>query len=174
MFSSHQKERYSDAWLCAIAALAGFATAKPLPDTDSIDWIISATNAKDLPMRPRVEVQLKCTQIQDIREGHLYFAFDVKDYNNLTVTSIIPRILVVLTVPEDLHDWHSHSMNEMKLRKCAYWVSLHGMTDTHNQSSITIAIPVTQTFTPDMLVKIMHQIQVSAASMKGPVHVTNE
>ena len=43
---SQQKECFSDAFLMAIAAVAGYSAARPYPDDDSIDWILMARAAK--------------------------------------------------------------------------------------------------------------------------------
>jgi hypothetical protein len=56
-----RKEQFSNAFLFAVAAVAGCSVAKPSVDNDSIDWTIS----NRLPRRPKLDVQLKCTADDD-------------------------------------------------------------------------------------------------------------
>ena len=56
------QERFGDAFLLAIASAAGCATAKPVPDDDGIDWTLSC---KHLQSKPRLDVQMKTTSLDD-------------------------------------------------------------------------------------------------------------
>ena len=58
--SNRQKEQFSDAFIRAVAAAAGYAVSKPSVDDDSIDWQIAATGGKGTTRSPRLELQLKC------------------------------------------------------------------------------------------------------------------
>jgi hypothetical protein len=156
---SQRKELFSNAYLRAVAAVAGFALAKPEVDDDSIDWIIAARGAGSLLRRPRVEVQLKCTA-QDLRqEEHLHFPLDIKNYNDLRETNLlVPRILIVVLVPEQLEDWLIQSETEMALRHCGYWVSLRGRAATSNRETVTVLVPRSQMLTPEALRGILERI----------------
>lgn len=143
----------------AVAARAGYGTAIPLPDDDSIDWVILGTGANGTPRRPRLEVQLKCTARSVLQPTDLHFPLELKNYNDLRITNIlVPRILLVMTIPDLLPDWLAQSEQEMALRHCLYWASLRGMPTTTNQSNVTIYIPRTQVFTPDELHQMMLRI----------------
>ena len=56
---SAQKEQFSHAYVRAVAAVAGFAVAKPEVDDDSVDLSIKS---KLHSVRPQVDVQLKCSE----------------------------------------------------------------------------------------------------------------
>jgi len=55
-----QKEQFSNAYLRAVVAAAGFQIYKPEPDIDKIDWGIASPGPKKTVRSPKVEIQLKC------------------------------------------------------------------------------------------------------------------
>ena len=156
---SQQKEKFSDAYLQAIAAVAGYGLAKPNPDSDSVDWIVSARGVGDTARRPRLEVQLKCTAQNIMRETHLHFPLEVKNYNDLRHPDpLTPCILVVVTVPDDINEWVTHSETELSMRRCGYWHSLRGEPDTANTDTVTVRLSRAQTLTPEALRAIMRRV----------------
>ncbi len=67
------------------------------------------------------------TNTQDIlKNNYLTFPLPIKNYNDLRVEAVIPRILIVLLMPEADALWMSQSEEELCLRRCAYWLSLEG------------------------------------------------
>jgi hypothetical protein len=78
--------------------------------------------------------------------------------NDLKINALVPRILVVVLVPEKITDWIKQTEDELCLRYCAYWVSLRGITDTENTTSVTIEIPRSNQFTPLSLQAIIERI----------------
>ena len=78
-----QKEKFSDAYIQAVVAVAGFGLAKPQPDDDSVDWIIVSKGAPGVDRRPRLEVQLNSTARNVVRKTHLHFPLDMKNYDEL-------------------------------------------------------------------------------------------
>ena len=155
---SQKKTKFSDAYLQAVAATAGYAVAVPGTDDDSVDWILLARAAKQTPRRPRVEVQLKCTARDILHEAELRFPLKLKNYNDLRDADVItPRILVVVTAPEAPEDWLTQTEEEMTIRHCAYWVSLRGMPETKNSNTVTIRLSRTNVFTPAALREIMRK-----------------
>jgi hypothetical protein len=161
---SQQKEKFSDAYLQAVAAVAGFGLAKPIPDDDSIDWIITARGVAGTMRRPRLEVQLKCSARDIVKETHLHFPLDLKNYNDLRYPDpLVPRILVVVTVPEGLNDWLKQTETELHMRHCGYWVTLQGEPDTTNRTTVTVMLPRTQLFTPETLRQMMQRVNRAEA-----------
>lgn len=156
---AQQKEKFSDAYLQAVAAVAGYGLAKPNPDTDSVDWVISARGIGDTLRRPRLEVQLKCTARNIVRETHLHFPLEIKNYDDLRHPApITPCILVVVIVPDTIEDWIVHSENELAMRHCGYWTSLCGEPEIFNNSTVTVHVPRNQMFTPQALQAMMRRI----------------
>jgi Domain of unknown function (DUF4365) len=70
----------------------------------------------------------------------------------------IPRILVVVLIPEKPADWLTQSEAELCIRECGYWFSLRGMPQTQNTSAVTINIPRTNQFTVATLQSMMEGI----------------
>ncbi|HVX13597.1 MAG TPA: DUF4365 domain-containing protein [Pirellulales bacterium] len=157
MTENDQKEELSRAYVQAVAATAGFAIYKPSIDDESIDMGISA-GSTGMERRPRVELQLKCTAAEAPAERKISFPLKLKNYDDLRIESSVPRILVVMLVPEKVSDWLTHSETELAVRRCAYWVSLLGMPESQNRSSVTVAIPRGNLFSVDGLRSIMSRI----------------
>lgn len=155
---SQRKEQFSAAFLQAVASIAGYTPAQPQVDDDSIDWMIAARGAV-LTRRPRLEVQMKCSSRNLLSDEKLPFPLSIKNYNDLRDANVlVPRILIVMTVPTDIKDWAIHSESEMVIRHCGYWASLRGMSATNNTDNVTIDLPRKQMFTPDALHDIMSRI----------------
>ena len=71
---------------------------------------------------------------------------------------VIPRILVVVLIPETPEDWLTQSEAELCIRGCGYWISLRGKPKTQNTNAVTVAIPRTNQFTVAALQSIMERI----------------
>jgi hypothetical protein len=147
-----RKEQFSNAFLLALAAVAGCSAAKPSVDNDSIDWTISDRRTR----RPKVDVQLKCTSDDDGSGPSITFAMKKKNYDDLTLTNLIsPRVLVLVVVPERVDDWIALNQNELALRHRAFWMSLAGQPPSANETSVTIHVPRIQTLTVESLDELM-------------------
>ena len=64
-----QKEQFSRAYVPAIAAAAAFAAEEPLVDDDSVDMEICARGGEGTTKSPRLEVQVKCTSSDVLRDN---------------------------------------------------------------------------------------------------------
>ena len=84
----------------------------------------------------------------------------LKNYNELRKpNTLIPKILVVVLIPDDLSEWVNQSETELCLRRCAYWLSLKGQPETRNTDSVTIYLPRQQIFSFNALQNIMQQLK---------------
>ena len=161
---AQQKEKFSDAYLQAVAAVAGFALASPRPDNDSVDWVISSRRTAELPRAPRLEVQLKCTARDIVRSDQLHYPLKMKNYNDLRDFGVlVPRILVVVLVPEYVSEWLLQSEENLRMCHCGYWVSLRGAPELVNTTRVTVNVPRNQIFTPDELRRMMQRINDTEA-----------
>lgn len=96
-----------------------------------------------------VHLQLKATIRQPSQHDDKlsYSLDDIKRYDKLRCTKTnLPRLLVVLFLPEDPAAWLSQTEDELILRKCAYWVSLRGAPPSRNHKSQTVYLPRAQAF----------------------------
>jgi len=68
----------------------------------------------------------------------------------------VPRILVVVLIPENLREWLKHSQQELCMISCGYWMSLRGMPETENLRTVTVSLPINNQFSVEKLHSIMH------------------
>lgn len=154
-----QKEEFNYAYVCALAAHAGFNRISSSVDDDSIDVAFKSKGYVGRPIRsPQIEFQLKCTSQKVIDGGVLKYALTRKNYDDLRGDDFAsPRYLAVLLVPEDVGEWVGHNDEHIELHKSCYWLSLrhHGPTD--NAVSVTVSIPLEQRLTTDTLKAMMER-----------------
>ncbi len=149
------KERFSLAYIRAVAAHAGFYTDEPQIDRGSIDGVLRA----DFGRGPRIEFQAKATS-QDIqREERLTFPLPIGNYKDLSQDAMIPRILIVVLMPQERTQWLHQTSHELCLRHCAYWLSLKGQPPVPNTTSVTVHIPVANVFGSEQLSDLMAKVE---------------
>jgi Domain of unknown function (DUF4365) len=155
---NQQKELFSQAYVRAVAAVAGFSVDRLELDFNSIDLQITAGSGEESVSFPELKLQLKCTSRDVIDGDRIRFALKVKNYNDLRKNVLVPRILVVVLVPDCLEDWLQQSEAEMCMRNCAYWMSLRGMPETQNTATVTVALPRSNQFTVQALKPMIQRI----------------
>ena len=160
MDENQQKEQFSNAYIRAIAATAGYSVYKPEVDDDSVDWGVTARGGNGTYKSPKVEMQLKCTSKDILKDGVLSFPLKIKNYDDLRPDNYqVPRILVVVLVPGNVSDWLLQTPTSLALHRCGYWVSLNGKDQVSNTSTVTITIPESQMFSVMELSKMMDRIR---------------
>ena len=155
MTPEQRMEQFSFAYVRAVAAHAGCAVADNLyPDISSRDGSISA----DWGRRPQIDFQAKATSRDVLRDGAVRFPLPINNYNDLRRRDKVPHILIVLLMPEDEADWLNQTSEELTMRRCAYWMSLEGMSERPNVSTVTVRVPVSQTFDSEQLRDMMNRV----------------
>jgi hypothetical protein len=109
--------------------------------------------------RPRLEFQAKATSQHLVRSDHISFPLPIKNYNDLRADVVIPRLLIVVIIPDNEAEWLIHSEKELRMRRCGYWVSLFASPCVTNQTSVTIQIPRVQLFDGNQLRQLMDKMQ---------------
>jgi hypothetical protein len=155
-----QKEQFSKAFVHAISTVAGFkAGTPPEIDDDSVDYAVSATGGNGTLRSPKLEMQLKCTETPSISADGLHYPLKIKNYRDLIPANLqVPRILVVLNVPDIVASWINQTPAELALHHCAYWVSLRGLPPSDNDTTVTVTLPSAQLLTVTSLTAIMGRI----------------
>ena len=157
-----QKEQFSVAYVWAVAATAGFGTSIPpkVMDNDSVDLTIAAHGRNGTVRSPRLDIQLKCTANAELKEEESFpFPLPIKNYNDLRGDDfMVPRLLVVVRVPDDLSLWTEATEDQLLLRHCGYWVSLRDAPLIENTTNKTVTIPRKQMFTVEGLKDLMTRI----------------
>lgn len=157
-----QKEQFSIAYLRTVAAAAGISAYPPEVDDSSIDWVLKGYRDDGERYVPQLELQLKCTA-NDSYLTRRSIAFDLKkkNYNDLCDTGvIIPRILVMVVVPDDNLHWLSQNEDESILKYCGYWHSLKGESPT-TQTQKRAHLNRTNVFNKDNLLALMKRIAIN-------------
>ena len=65
---SQRKEQFSIAYVRAVASAAGFSVSTPEVDDDSVDLTLSGRIVEGVGSRPKIDLQLKCTSEDVLRE----------------------------------------------------------------------------------------------------------
>ena len=154
-----RKSRFSLSYIEAVASYAGFQVEEVKVDLDSVDGTLKA----DFGMRPRIEFQAKATARDVIRDSHVHFPISVKNYNDLRIETINPRILIVLVMPEEVDGWVNQTDEELCLRHCAYWMSLTGELATPNIDNVTVRVPLGNMFDSAQLTAMMQRTERTGA-----------
>jgi hypothetical protein len=156
----------SYAYLHAIAAKARFGCecAGRHSDNAGVDAYVRVTEKLapdskfwDFPM----EVQLKATIKNSVAsEGrYSYWLADIERYDKLReCNSPMPRLLVVLYLPEDARQWLEHSEEGLISRRCAYWVSLWNAEPSENKSGKTVYLPQRNVLSVDGLREVARRL----------------
>ncbi|HXQ01173.1 MAG TPA: DUF4365 domain-containing protein [Solirubrobacteraceae bacterium] len=148
MHITAQKDHFSRAVVRAIAAAAGVDASVPPHDQNSKDIEFTAPDVGGVA-GGQLAAQLKCTHTVDTAAESFTYDLDVKDYDRLRVEReklYVPRVLIVVDVPEDPDDWLLSEREQMVLKRCAYWTSLTGLPPTINTSTVAVTIPTEQVF----------------------------
>ena len=154
-----QKEQFSFAYVRAVAAAAQIVVSEPTVDDDSIDLLFQQRGGGGIVRSPRVEAQVKCTDAASVHQAHVAYPLKSKNYDELRpVDVLVPRILIVVLVPDDLGDWLNHSEQELAMRRCGYWLSLRGEPATANTTNVTVHLPRASQFTVAQLQAMMQRI----------------
>lgn len=157
-------EDMSEAFVRALCAVHGYSIVKCEHDNDGVDIGIRCKGkpcAESEILSPEIEVQLKSSysRITQLHDGSINYSLEVKNYKSLIENNrMIPLILVVFHMPTDEEEWIEQTTDWLKIKKCAYWISLKGRKNTANQKSITINIPADHRLTKDSLESIMIKI----------------
>jgi len=149
----------SYAYLHAVTARAGFGcqAGSRIDDGASVDALVRVyekMSVDSLLWNFPIEVQLKATKqvLTEIDGRYSYFFQGIKRYDKLRDPgSPLPKLLIVLLLPDDPAQWLTLDENSLISRRCAYWVSLEGAPASDNETGKTIAIPRSQLLTVEAL-----------------------
>jgi hypothetical protein len=144
MLTRNLKEsELSIAYAHALAVKGDFEFDLPRIDNDSVDVYISANGAllasDSVLHSPKIDIQLKATTNWKISpDGNIAYDLKIKNYNDLRRRTVVPKILVLVCLPQNVDDWITCSPDELIVRKCAYWVSLLNKPAVDNATSVRV------------------------------------
>jgi uncharacterized protein DUF4365 len=152
------KEELSVAYALAVSAYAGFSLELTRKDRDSVDVTVCASKllCEGAAMQsPKLDIQLKAQSFKALADGPIPFDLKKKNYDDLIGRRTVPRILVVLVMPQDRGEWVSCTPESLVLRRSAYWMSLARMPPTTNTRSQRLYLPRNQEFNPRTLKRLL-------------------
>ena len=151
-----REEALSRAYVRAVAGFVGYVVSETDFDRDGIDRHIHAGG----DFNPAIGLQLKATiGLGDVHPDGCYHYNDLPagNYDRLIRPSQTPRYLVLLALPRDESEWLTVSVDDLIMRRCAYWVSLFGLPVSDNRRSVTVRIPAENLFTPEALPELLER-----------------
>ncbi|RBM19223.1 hypothetical protein DI005_16145 [Prauserella sp. PE36] len=152
------KEQISIAYTHAVATAARCKLQDVEIDDHGIDAVLMQTPEDDLLGDVKVDVQLKCTSGDHLKDDHLAFPLPRHNYDKLRGEKrITPAILIVMVVPAALEEWVAQNEEALTLVKCAYWMSLRGMPSI-DQDNKTVHLPRRNIFDVKSLLAIMKRV----------------
>jgi hypothetical protein len=153
-------EQFARAYVQAVASAANCSMSIPSVDDDSIDLSLRRRTLHTLCRSPQLDVQLKATSANSLLEDYLAYPLPRKNYDDLRSPDVlVPRILVVVLMNENVEDWLIHSEASLALRRCGYWLSIRDFPETSNTASCTVRIPRAQAFNAEELDRIFVSLE---------------
>jgi hypothetical protein len=158
-----QKEEFSYAYIYAVASAAGYSFQRAIRPLDQVGVDVTITAVPETPESRRLtllDLQVKCTSRDVLTNDEIRYPLPIKNYEELRYNEhSVPRILVVVVVPDHSEEWLHQSQEELCLKHCGYWVSLRGQPATQNQETLTVYLPRENIFTVDALKNMMQCIK---------------
>ncbi len=145
-----RKERFSLAYINAVATYANCEVLEPQVDRGSVDgFLVGPARGRDL-----IRFQAKATEQNVIRGNQLHFPLPVRDYDHIR-NADAPFILIVVLLPDDESQWLTQTNDELCLHYCGYWLSLTNHLPTTNTATVTVRIPLANIFSSSRLTELM-------------------
>jgi hypothetical protein len=157
--------QFSLAYAQAVASVAGFfvQNADRGFDKDGIDMTVLKRGSRGVTTSTRLDLQIK-SYTGEAQGDPWPYDLDMKSYRDLIPTDYqVPRVLVVVRVPNDVKDWMAHSEDQLVLRRCGYWLSLRGAAPTSNTSTTRVQISRANLFDAAGLTSLMKAVAEGAA-----------
>ena len=138
-----RQEAMSIAYIHAVAAMAGYTTAPPVPDVDGVDLRVQAGGW----LHPNIDIQVKATtRLGSPDDGFFRFPLKIGNYDLLRERTQVPRLLVVLGMPPDEEEWLSQTADALVMKRCAYWLGFKECEPVENKYTVTVRIPQCNVF----------------------------
>jgi len=157
---NQQKAQFSIAYAHAVATVAGLKVFRCDVDDESVDITLGQSGGGGTIRSPRLDIQLKCTERNVLRDDGIHFPLKRKNYDDLRDPQLmVPRILVVLLVPAKLAAWLSEiPERQLCMHRSAWWMSLNGADERPDVDTPTVVLPRANVFNVDSLKEIMQSL----------------
>ncbi len=105
-----------------------------------------------------MDFQLKASYYCSFTDEHVVYDLNSHNYNLLVEAEGIPAVLVLLAMPTEAGLWLDQNEEELRLRHCAYWLSLEGEQPSDNVSRKRVRIPRANQFNVEGLPHMFTQL----------------
>jgi hypothetical protein len=155
---------FGEAYVHLIVKAAGFVLARYDQDSGhKIDWTVSGAGADNTTRDPRLDIQVKSSANLPLASGDCSYDIDRSLYDWARKPQHlldVPRIIVLVRVPETVDQWTAQSDDQLVTRHCAYWVNLRGEPELPaDQGQRAVHFRNVQKFEANALTKIMSDIR---------------
>ena len=164
MTVENKKENISISYLEAICASQGINMQLNRNDADGIDVLLSKwlTQNNGNKYHAKIDVQLKASSSGHTEHENYYsYPLKIKNYNDLREPATVKPYLFLLVLPENEIDWVIHSVNELVIKQCMFWLDLSSSPATSNTSSTTVHFPKAHIVSPKALEEILQTVMRS-------------
>ncbi len=154
---NHAKEFLHRAYVLAVATQAGYTCQFESDDYGAdarISEIRHLPNGKFVRTGCHFSVQMKASHLYHQSASSVTYALEADAHNRLYEHRDGPIVLVLFCVPASSPDRFDQNETRLQLQHGCYWYP-RPTTLTANTSSITIAIPRSQLFTPESCQTLM-------------------
>lgn len=152
------KQQFSFAATHAIVTAARCTAQNIQVDVDCIDFTIRQAARHLRYSNSMIDVQLKCTDQDVLKDDGIHWQLDKKHYDKLRdPESIVRKILVVQLVPKNLDEWLVSHEEGMLLRAEAYWACIEGAPSIDTDSK-TILLPSANRFNVGQLLAMLKRV----------------
>ena len=112
-------------------------------DDESVDITVGLTGGEGTVRSPRLDIQLKCTEQDFLRTDGVHFPLQRKNDDDLrAVDFMVPKVLVVLMVPDDLAAGVAPTPEErLCLHRFAWRMNLAGADERSDVDTPTVVLP---------------------------------
>lgn len=156
---TQRQDDFSGAYIRAVCAVTGCGIEKITLDNDKVDYTVSSRVRGTVKTKPKIDIQAKCKIGKSASDvANIPYVIDIATYNNLRDELLtVPRILVVVFVPDNVDAWINQSETELVLSHCGYWLSLKGQPESETTTNKTVYLPRQNIFTPTALRNMMER-----------------
>ncbi|MFB7579963.1 DUF4365 domain-containing protein [Streptomyces hydrogenans] len=145
---------FGETFIRMLAAAANLDAARRERDRVGVDWQLGHPGRPGTRRYPVIEAQVKCTSSPTVRDDHISFRLEDKNYNQLAGRDYdIPRFLFLVLAPSDPLDWSEATEDYLEVRHAAYWMCLHGYEEVEakKDGKQTLHVPRANLLTVDSL-----------------------
>jgi len=133
---------FGEVWVEAVCLAGGFTPNRSSRDRRGQDFFVQDSTSE------LVRVQVKSTEHPNYTGTNLSVDLDVQTYDRLRQGST-PGILIQVAISNEYPNWLYQGRCKALIRAHAYWISLQGMQATNNTETITIHVPLANSFRPE-------------------------